>query len=35
MIKKSVVGSYEELYKNFKWEVPKYYNFGFVVVEFI
>lgn len=25
--------SYEEIYKNFKWEVPKYYNFGFDVVD--
>ncbi len=27
------VRSYDELYKNFKWEVPKYYNFGFDVVD--
>ncbi len=24
---------YEELYKNFKWDIPKYYNFGFDVVD--
>jgi len=24
---------YDTLYKNFKWEVPKYYNFGFDVVD--
>ncbi len=24
---------YEELYKNFTWKVPKYYNFGFDVVD--
>jgi acetyl-CoA synthetase len=24
---------YEELYKNFKWNIPKYYNFGFDVVD--
>jgi acetyl-CoA synthetase len=24
---------YEELYKSFKWEIPKYYNFGFDVVD--
>ena len=24
---------YAELYKSFKWEVPKYYNFGFDVVD--
>lgn len=24
---------YEELYKNFSWKVPKYYNFGFDVVD--
>ena len=26
-------GGYDTLYKNFKWEVPKYYNFGFDVVD--
>ncbi len=26
-------GDYEELYKNFKWKIPKYYNFGFDVVD--
>jgi len=25
--------TYDELYKNFKWEVPKYYNFGFDVCD--
>jgi len=24
---------YEELYKNFSWRVPTYYNFGFDVVD--
>jgi len=24
---------YEELYKNFTWDIPKYYNFGFDVVD--
>jgi acetyl-CoA synthetase len=24
---------YDTLYKNFKWEVPKYYNFGFDVID--
>ena len=27
------VKDYDELYKNFKWEIPKYYNFGFDVVD--
>jgi acetyl-CoA synthetase len=27
------IKNYDELYKNFKWEVPKYYNFGFDVVD--
>jgi len=26
-------GDYEELYKSFKWKIPKYYNFGFDVVD--
>jgi len=25
--------TYDELYKNFEWEIPKYYNFGFDVVD--
>jgi acetyl-CoA synthetase len=25
--------TYEKLYKEFKWEIPKYYNFGFDVVD--
>ena len=25
--------SYEILYKNFNWNVPEYYNFGFDVVD--
>jgi len=25
--------TYEQHYKNFKWEIPKYYNFGFDVVD--
>jgi len=24
---------YEELYKNFKWNIPKHYNFGFDVID--
>ena len=24
---------YEELYKNFNWKVPEYYNFGFDVID--
>ncbi len=24
---------YDVMYKNFKWNVPKYYNFGFDVVD--
>ncbi|MFO8050073.1 MAG: AMP-binding protein [Thermoplasmatota archaeon] len=27
------VQDYDTLYKNFKWEVPEYYNFGFEVVD--
>ena len=27
------IRDYDELYKNFKWEVPEYYNFGFDVVD--
>jgi acetyl-CoA synthetase len=26
-------GEYEEHYKNFKWEVPKYFNFGFDICD--
>ena len=33
MAKKTKTDEYDELYKNFKWEVPKYYNFGFDVVD--
>ncbi len=33
MAKKTKTDKYDELYKNFKWEVPKYYNFGFDVVD--
>ena len=29
------IQDYDELYKNFKWEVPKYYNFGFDVVDIV
>ena len=25
--------TYDELYKNFKWHIPKYFNFGFDVVD--
>ena len=32
-MKKENNTSYEELYKSFKWEIPKYYNFGFDVVD--
>lgn len=28
-----IVKDYETLYKDFKWEVPEYYNFGFEVVD--
>ena len=24
---------YEQLYKNFSWRIPEYYNFGFDVVD--
>jgi len=27
------IKDYDELYKTFKWDVPKYYNFGFDVVD--
>jgi len=33
MAEKKHNNAYEKLYKNFKWEVPKYYNFGFDVVD--
>lgn len=33
MAKKTKTDKYDELYKNFKWEIPKYYNFGFDVVD--
>jgi acetyl-CoA synthetase len=33
MAEKKHNNTYEKLYKNFKWEVPKYYNFGFDVVD--
>jgi acetyl-CoA synthetase len=33
MAKKDNNDRYEELYKNFKWEVPKYFNFGFDVCD--
>ena len=26
------VKNYDELYINFKWEIPKYYNFGFNLI---
>ncbi len=29
----SEVKDYDELYKNFKWEIPEFYNFGFDVVD--
>jgi len=31
--KSKIKETYEQLYKNFKWEIPKYYNFGFDVVD--
>lgn len=31
--KSKIKETYEQLYKNFKWEIPKYYNFGFYVVD--
>ncbi len=33
MVEKKFNNSYEKLYKNFRWEIPKYYNFGFDVVD--
>ncbi len=33
MTSKESTVTYEKLYKNFKWQVPKYYNFGFDVVD--
>jgi acetyl-CoA synthetase len=33
MAEKKYNNTYEKIYKNFKWEVPKYYNFGFDVVD--
>lgn len=39
MTQKTIVNSihkkdrYQELYKNFHWKIPKYYNFGFDVVD--
>ncbi|MCJ7571464.1 MAG: AMP-binding protein, partial [Candidatus Thermoplasmatota archaeon] len=33
MVEKKQNTAYEKIYKNFKWEVPKYYNFGFDVVD--
>ena len=32
-IKKPFKDKYNELYKKFKWEIPKIYNFGFDVVD--
>jgi len=33
LLSSSKIDRYDELYKNFKWHVPKYYNFGFDVVD--
>ncbi len=33
MVEKKFNNTYEKLYKNFRWEIPKYYNFGFDVVD--
>jgi len=33
MAERKYNNTYEKIYKNFKWEVPKYYNFGFDVVD--
>ena len=33
MAKKTKTDEYDKLYKNFKWEVPEYYNFGFDVCD--
>jgi len=33
MVKKTNTDKYDKLYKNFEWEVPEYYNFGFDVCD--
>jgi len=33
MAKKTNTDKYDKLYKNFEWEVPEYYNFGFDVCD--
>jgi len=33
MTKKTKTDEYDNLYKNFEWEIPKYYNFGFDVCD--
>ncbi|MCU0595843.1 MAG: AMP-binding protein, partial [Desulfobacterota bacterium] len=30
---KGRLSDYEKLYREFKWEVPEYYNFGFEVID--
>jgi acetyl-CoA synthetase len=33
MVEKKYDNTYDKFYKNFRWEIPKYYNFGFDVVD--
>jgi acetyl-CoA synthetase len=33
MVEKKFDNTYDKFYKNFRWEIPKYYNFGFDVVD--